>query len=143
MNRITHAIVFLFAIYGFADFTNNLIFGKGIFGFLSHKERNSKFFEACLEQAESGNAGDMYFLGMMYWNGIGVKRNNDKASFWFNEAAKKGSPDAQSRVADLYYYGIGINKDIDQAVKWYTEAAKNGNSDAQFKIGLVYYRDLK
>jgi hypothetical protein len=36
MYRPTYAIVFLFAIYGFADFANNLIFGKGIFGLLSH-----------------------------------------------------------------------------------------------------------
>ena len=40
--------------------------------------------------AEQGNAPGQYSLGVMYYTGAGVRRDNDEAVNWFRKAAEQG-----------------------------------------------------
>jgi len=40
--------------------------------------------------AEKGNADAQYHLGYMFQTGTGVKKDNEKAHFWYTKAAQNG-----------------------------------------------------
>lgn len=52
------------------------------------------------EIAEDPEAQNL--LGTMYAVGLGVRQNTDQALYWFNQAAKQGSPDAYWNLALLF-----------------------------------------
>ena len=45
--------------------------------------------------AESGNAAAQCVLGVMYENGLGVRRNFERAADWYGKAASQGYAEAQ------------------------------------------------
>ena len=52
-------------------------------------------------KAKQGNAHAQYFLGKMYANGVGMKRNPDVAIDWLNQAASVGVLEAELELASL------------------------------------------
>lgn len=48
--------------------------------------------------ADQGNSDGQYFLGFMYHNGFGVKRDQSEALKWFEKAAHQGDARAQYYV---------------------------------------------
>ena len=88
------------------------------------------------------NADAMYNIGLMYMNGLGVKKDYKLTKQWFKRAAFFGSADAAYNLGILYTgreFGFPSKKD---ALYWWTEAAKQGHADSQFNLGvfLVYGR---
>jgi TPR repeat protein/uncharacterized caspase-like protein len=74
----------------------------------------------------------------MYYDGVGFKRDDQKAAFWFLKSANQGNSTAQYFLGEIYYF----NKDLSnkaEAAKWYLMAAEKNELDAQFKLGLIYY----
>lgn len=63
-------------------------------------------------------------LGVSYLNGFGVKKDICKAITYFEEAAKKGSKNAASRLVSLYSDGEFIQKDDEKARYWYEVSKK-------------------
>lgn len=61
-------------------------------------EANKAKVEELQTKAKSGNADAQYYLGKMYANGVGVKKNNDKAIDWLNKAALVGVLAAEREV---------------------------------------------
>lgn len=54
--------------------------------------------ETLLKSARSGDALSQVFLGDMYFNGAGVKRNISEARKWYRMAAEQGDPDAIAKL---------------------------------------------
>ena len=52
-------------------------------------------------KAKQGNAQAQYFLGKMYANGVGIKKNPDVAIDWLNKAALVGVLEAELELAAL------------------------------------------
>ena len=53
-------------------------------------------FSSLLAKAEKGDADAQYRLGVMYFNGEGVPKNDAEAYFWWNLAAAQGNENAKT-----------------------------------------------
>ena len=53
------------------------------------------------EKAKQGNAQAQYYLGKMYANGVGIKKNPDVAIDWLSKAALVGLLEAELELASL------------------------------------------
>ena len=87
-------------------------------------------YKIALEQftqlALQENADAQYHLAFMYFGGEGTERNDVKAAYWFEKAAKLAHSGAQDKLAYLYLNGRGVEKNHIQAYAWYRIAAENG-----------------
>lgn len=66
----------------------------------------------------------------------------EKAAYWYMQAAKKGNAEAQGKIGLAYKYGNGVNQDFDKALFWLNNGAENGDSTTQFNLGNVYLNGL-
>jgi TPR repeat protein len=78
--------------------------------------------------ADNGNAEGQYFVGLIYHNGFGVKRDQVKAAKWFEKAAQQGDPVSQYYAGIMYSTGQGVTKDLPTAYMWLTLSATNPKS---------------
>lgn len=62
-------------------------------------------FRQNLGLANQGNALAQYNLGVMYYKGEGVQKNNAKAVEWFKQAAKQGHTKSQYNLDVMYSNG--------------------------------------
>lgn len=53
------------------------------------------------ELAKEGNTDSMYMLGSCFERGVGVKRDYEKALFWYRKAASKGNPIANRKISKM------------------------------------------
>ena len=81
--------------------------------------------------AAQGNADAQYGLGLLYFKGEGVPKNDALAVKWFRKAADQGNADAQSFLGFLYYKGQGIPQNYATAAEWFRKAAVQGNAEAK------------
>jgi len=86
--------------------------------------------------AEHGNAGAQYYLGIMYENGRGVKRDTAEALRWYRKAADQNFAVAQINLGTMYENGEGVERDYDEASRWYRKAAEQGVAIAQNLLGV-------
>lgn len=97
-----------------------------------------KCFDNIIKAAEQGNAEAQYQLAIMYRDGNGVKKDNEKQLIWHNKAAEQGNIIAQWQFGHMYQYGHDVNKDYKKALYWYNKAAEQDNTDALFNLGDIY-----
>ena len=83
-----------------------------------------------LPLAQQGNSDAQHNLGWMYDEGKGVAQNDEKAVYWYQQAAAQGDDDAQNNLGNMYYEGRGVRKDEQEAVRWIKKAARQGNKAA-------------
>ncbi len=90
--------------------------------------------------AEKGDLESIYFLGTIFTEGEGVKKDYQRASNYFLLAAEKGHVKSQSSLAFLYKAGWGVIRNPGKAYYWYSIAAEKGNVTAQEWLGVLYAR---
>jgi TPR repeat protein len=88
--------------------------------------------------ANKGHPGAQCELGMMFYTGRGLPKDDSKAAYWFQNAAEQGSDFAQNNLGVMYYEGQGVRKDYAKALYWYQKSAAQGNAFAQYNIGELY-----
>ena len=88
--------------------------------------------------AEQGEMVAQYFLGMMYEDGRGVKKDLSEAVKWYRKAAEQGYAPGQYLTGEMYRKGEGVIKDSYEAANWYRKAAEQGYADAQLNLGNMY-----
>ena len=59
-----------------------------------------------------------YLIGLAFFNGIHVEKNTDKATSLIIATAKKGFPEAISKVADMYWNGDGLERNYEQSIHY-------------------------
>jgi TPR repeat protein len=91
------------------------------------------------QAAAAGNAYDQLNLGAAYDNGIGVKRDIDKALQWYQKAAEQGVAEAQFNLAHLL-----VTEEISAvaAAEWMEKAAQQGLTDAEYLLGVIYVEGI-
>ena len=90
--------------------------------------------------ASLANQGDLQaqnHLGVMYYLGLGRKRNVTLAKQWFEKAAVKGLPGAQFNLANMYENGEGVEKDFVTSYMWFYAADKQGHKRAEERMILL------
>ena len=88
--------------------------------------------------AEQGEANAQSNLGVMYYNGHGVRQDYAEAVKWNSKAAKKRNAIAQYNLGIAYESGRGVRQDSALAQEWYGKACDSG-----YQIGCDNYRRLK
>lgn len=94
------------------------------------------------KSADGGNINAMFQIAMMYRDGNGPKRDNDKHLEWLKKAAEKGHAQSQLLLGNMYRDGIKVESDESEAFRWYKMAAENNNLDAIYQVATMY-RDGK
>ena len=77
-------------------------------------------------------------LGILYFNGRGVRQDYDQARQWYLRAAAQGDANAQCNLGILYYEGEGVPKDYAEAARWYQLAAGQGLLMGEGNLGFMY-----
>ena len=82
----------------------------------------------------SHNLGNSYAqnnLGLMYWEGRGVKQNKLEGFRWLYRSAVNGNPSAQYNLGEINANGDYVPKNMNEALRQYREAARQGHKRAQ------------
>lgn len=88
---------------------------------------------------ETGHAECASQLGTMYFLGMGVPTDHDRARQLYERASELGSAQGSVNLAYLYYYGRGVPEDLPRAYKLFARAALTANHpEALWKIGDMY-----
>ena len=88
--------------------------------------------------AKAGNPEAAYWMGRMYQDGLGVKKDVDKALTYFKQAAKGGWHDAELQLGEIYFHGRDVIQNFVLARKWLERAAYSGAPLAQRDVGKLY-----
>lgn len=89
---------------------------------------------------EQCNTDAQCMVAYMYYNGMFLEKDYQKAFNLFKLAADKGNSDAQCMIGCIYYEGNLGQQNCNDAFDYFKKSADQGNSVAQRKIGLMYYK---
>ena len=84
--------------------------------------------------AELGDAAAQFYLGRMYWKGVGVEKDDDKAIYHWEKAAIGGHHLARGCLAYVEF----DNGNLERGVKHWIIAANLGCEDSMKKLLNVY-----
>jgi TPR repeat protein len=68
--------------------------------------------------AEGGQAEAQFDLGVLYAQGLGVKRDLTEAASWYRKAAEQGNAEAEFALGQMYSRGWGVPRDEADAMRW-------------------------
>ena len=91
--------------------------------------------------AESGDAGAMFDLGVLYWEGQGIPRNRPLAIEWWQRAAQNGVAAAQHNLSLAHYLGEEVAQDAHKALSLARLAAQQEHDYAK-RILPILEQDL-
>ncbi|HEX9024664.1 MAG TPA: tetratricopeptide repeat protein, partial [Geobacteraceae bacterium] len=79
---------------------------------LSGRNMNDEAVGWYRKAAEQGQIDAQFSLGVMYFNGSGVKRDYAEAARWYRKAAEQGHVEAQNMLGHIYSSDYpGVRKD--------------------------------
>ena len=67
------------------------------------------------QESKKGNAQAQFNLGVMYYDGQGVKQDYKKAREFFQKSANQGFAEAQFNLGIMYDNGQGVKQDYKKA----------------------------
>lgn len=98
-------------------------------------------FQILEYQAQKGNAGAMYKIGIFYYFGLrGLRRDHAKALYWFLKAVEKGEPRSMELLGEIYARGAGVERNYTKALEWLTLASKQQLYSAYNGMGYLYVK---
>ena len=83
--------------------------------------RNKDYARAYREwkaAAEAGQAAAQFDLGLLYAQGLGVRRDLGEAEKWYRKAAEQGNTEAEFALGQMYSRGWGVPRDTTDALRW-------------------------
>ena len=92
--------------------------------------------------AGAGDGMGMVNIGLMYMEGVGVRKDYAAAMGWFRKATDAGSSAGPANVGKLYQFGWGVPLDYGEALRWYRRAAEGGNVGILMTIGEFLEKGL-
>ena len=91
-------------------------------------------YNSFYDLATSGDASAQYQLGLLYYQGLGIRQDYNEASHWYRVAGEQGNADAQYSLGNMYLMGEGVNQDDSEAIAWYEKAAAQGHVAAEHNV---------
>lgn len=86
-----------------------------------------------------------YALGMLYYTGIGVQKDEDLSNDYFKQnyavllmEAERNDPISIHILGTYYYYGFSVQRYIFKAIEWFLKSSELGYSDSQYMLGMIY-----
>ena len=118
--RLLLGIVLLFTVGAFADTA------AGVATFKSKDYQ--KAYQEWKAAAESGKAEAQFDLGLLYAQGLGVRRDLTEAARWYRASADQGNAEAEFALGQMYSRGWGVPRDEVDALRW-LQMANSVDSD--------------
>lgn len=81
-------------------------------------------------------------IGLLYQDGLGVYKNQDKAMSYFSSAVGIRNADAYNSMGEIYKFGHGVPIDHHQAKHWFLKSAQAKNDEGQLNLALSYLVDV-
>jgi TPR repeat protein len=94
------------------------------------KKNYPKAYNQFIQAAKEGMIAK-YNIGYMNEQGLGVKKNINKAISFYTMSANDGYDKAQYALGNAYLNGIGVKKDLNTAIGYYQLASKQNNKEAK------------
>ena len=102
-----------------------------------------KWFE---KAACQGHKDAQFVLGLIFRDGLGVRRDLKKTEEWFKKASSEGNGTSESRewsVAErepeaVYWNGRGERERLLSEREWYGTTVERGHLEAQYQLGLSW-----
>ena len=91
------------------------------------------------EKAKAGDPEAQYRLGLAYFHGRDVPKNDRQALNLWEASASQGYPKAMHFMGVAYRRGIGVPKHAEKALSWFTQAAQAGSVLDQYIVADAYY----
>lgn len=88
--------------------------------------------------AALGSAASQISLAVMYENGTGLPKNNERARYWFIKAADEDDPWGAYDVGVCYAEGTCEREDYRQEYTWVRKAADQNLPRAQCTLAYLY-----
>ena len=98
-----------------------------------------KAFDYYVKAAIQNNPIALNNLGSLYYSGIGVSRDSNKARVLFTKAASLGNAEAAVNLGFILISGNGASKNPALAIDYFEQASSGNNPAAQFMLGYAYY----
>lgn len=92
--------------------------------------------------AAHGYGNAEYILGLVYFNGVGAKRDKKKGFELLVRAAAHGVVNAYYAVGMIYEMELNGKKDTGKSLYWLEKAAKLGSNDAIFILMMKYIEGI-
>ncbi len=68
--------------------------------------------------ADAGQAEAQFDLGVLYAQGLGVRRDLTEAAFWYRRSAEQWNAEAEYALGQMYSRGWGVPRDEADALRW-------------------------
>ncbi|NQW45593.1 MAG: sel1 repeat family protein [Deltaproteobacteria bacterium] len=96
------------------------------------------YSEELLSKANAGDVKAQVQVGIAYYEGLKIERNNKKAVEWFMKSAEQKSSVGEALLAMCYKQGDGVTQDFKKAFELFQKSAKKGDLLGQFGLGVCY-----
>ena len=80
-----------------------------------------------------------YYIGMIWFNGVGVEKSLEKAFKNFEKGVEYSEPNCLNKLGDLYYNGLIVERDFVKAIRFYDQAKDSKHKDAIYSLGYMHY----
>lgn len=133
---------------GLAHFAMGICYQKGIGTEVNH----TRAMECLREAARNGDAAPLYYLGVGYLSAgqeaetqvdapseLQNKTAEEKAVYYFRQAADKEFAPAEYELAESLRQGKGCRKDAAEAFRFYLRAATQGEPRAVYAVARCYH----
>jgi len=119
------------------------IFGKDLEKPCLQSDDDLKKAEPLLRKAANlGDDSAEYFLYILYKNGLGVEKDENRALKYLTQSVNHGNPDALNAFGELLVEDYKINYESKELLKkaeaYFLNASEYGNSEALFNLGEIY-----
>jgi len=113
------------------------MYQNGLGDFKKDYKKAAMFYQKAIEI--DNYSSSLNNLGTLYYYGLGVSKDKDKAIELYKKAAKGGDMYCQFYLADNYHFGRdGFSEDYGKAYYWYQQASNQGHAKAARRIGYMY-----
>ena len=90
-----------------------------------------------LPAAQLGDADAQNNLGLLYSQGLGIDRDDEKAVFWWRKAAEQHFTAAQYNLAVAFRDGRGVAQNRVRALMWYEIAVRRSAQARGYRDALA------
>ncbi len=87
--------------------------------------------------ADKGDRRASNSLANLYYLGLGIDRDYQRASQLYFEAARAGIAEAQLNLGHMFKLGLGVSSDPMRAFAWYNMADIHGNPAAELYLRQI------
>lgn len=91
-----------------------------------------------VKYAEKGDSVAQCDLGLCYYCGYGIDKNDVETERWFRKSAEQGYARGENNLGICYRDGIGVEPDYSEAERWIRKSAEQGFVGGFVNLGLCY-----